>query len=171
MQVGSSLEDVDVVKNRIKTMLSEEGFQIREVKDANTHFNFVTVVGGVPYHIFQNVNKRDSIFISGSFKIASHQIGSYSKMEQTRKEEFFWNLRISLLTRQTLGDFKIKPKPPEKIEEIFLSSKPLFYDGLTKEKFFSTLFEVHKCAVMIRWMFEEAVGAKSETSSLQVLFE
>ncbi len=171
MQVGSSLEDIEAVKNRIRSMLSQEGFQIKEIKDANTHFNFMTEVGGLPYHVFQNINKRDNIFISGSFKIAPRQVDSFSKLEHTRKREFFWNLRISLLTRQALGDFKIKPKPPEKIEEIFLSSKPVFYDGLTKEKFFSTLFEIHKCAIMIRWMFEEAVGAESETSSLQLFFE
>jgi hypothetical protein len=171
MQVGSTLENIEVVKNRVKTMLSGEGFQIKEIKDANTHFNFMTVVGGLPYHVFQNINKRDNIFIAGSFKIPPRQVSSYSKMEQTQKKEFFWNLRISLLTRQTLGDFKIKPNPPEKIEEVFLSSKPVFYDGLTKEKFFSTLFEIHKCAMMVRWMFEEAMSAESETSSLQLFFE
>lgn len=171
MPVGSSLADIEVVKNQITMMLSGEGFQIKEIKDSNTHFNFMTMVGGLPYHIFQNVNRRDSIFVAGNFKITPHQVGLFSRMEQTRKKEFFWNLRISLLTRQSLGDFKIKPKPPEKIEEIFLSSKPVFYDGLTKEKLFSTLFEIHKCSMMVKWMFEEAVGAESETHSLQLFFE
>ncbi|MCW4052757.1 MAG: DUF2299 family protein [Candidatus Bathyarchaeota archaeon] len=165
------MTDIEAVKKQIMMMLSGEGFQIKEIKDSNTHFNLMTMVGGLSYYIFQNVNKRDSIFIAGNFKLAPHQVSLFSRMEQIRRKEFFWNLRISLLTRQGLGDFKIKPKPPEKIEEIFLSSKPVFYDGLTKEKLFSTLFEIHKCSMMVKWMFDEALGAESETSSLQLFFE
>lgn len=151
-------------------MLNEEGFEFKEIKDPNTYFNLMTTAGGLQYNIFQNVNKRDSVFIAGNVKLAPTQISLYSKLEQSQKKEFFGNLRIALLTRPSLGDFKIKTKPPEYIEEVFLSSKPIFHTELEKEKLFSTLFEMHKCSMMVTWMIEETVGVASRANSLHLFY-
>ena len=170
LEVGKRLGDIESVKKKIIIMLNDEGFEFKEIGDPNTHFNLIITAGGLPYNIFQNVNKRDSVFITGSVKLASDQINLYSKMGQSQKKEFFGNLRIALLTRPSLGDFKIKTKPPEYMEEVFLSSKPIFHNELTKERLFSTLFEIHKCSMMVTWMFEETVGVASRANSLHLFY-
>jgi len=170
LEMGKRLGDMESIKKKIMIMLNEEGFEFKEIGDPNTHFNLIITAGGLPYNIFQNVSKRDSVFIAGSVKLSSDQIILYSKMEQSQKKEFFGNLRISLLTRPSLGDFKIKTKPPEYIEEVFLSSKPIFHTELEKETLFSTLFEIHKCSMMVTWMFEETVGVASRANSLHLFY-
>lgn len=161
---------IEAAKSKIAGWLREEGFQFKEIEDSNAHFNIMTQIGGKAYHIFQNKSKIDSITIASNHKFSSEQIEKFSKIKKEEKKLFFNNLRIALLARQALGDFKIKPKPPEQIEQIFLSSKPIFYDGLTKNRFISMLHDVHKSAMMTIWILEETIDDISETTGLQSMY-
>ena len=165
-----SLSNIDIVKGKIADWLREEGFQFKEVDDSNAYFNLMTIVGGKPYHIFQNRGKKDSVTVVSNLEFSPEQIKLFSKIDQAEKQSFFCNLRIALLARQSLGDFKIKPKPPEQIEQIFISSKPIYYDALTKGNLISTLYDIHKSVMMAVWLLEEATGAPSGTTGLQSMY-
>lgn len=165
-----SLSNIDIAKGKIADWLREEGFQFKEVDDSNAYFNLMTIVGGKPYHIFQNKGKKDSVTVVSNLEFSPEQIKLFSKIDQAEKQSFFCNLRIALLARQSLGDFKIKPKPPEQIEQIFISSKPIYYDVLTKSNLISTLYDIHKSVMMAVWLLEEAAEAPSGTTGLQSMY-
>ena len=164
------LDRVETAKGKIVGWLREEGFQFKEIKDASAYFNIVTQVGRRAYHIFQNKGKIDSVTIASNLQFSNEQIDRFLKINRKEKRSFFSNLRIALLARETLGDFKVKPKPPEQIEQVFLSSKPIYYDGLTKDRFISTLYDVHKSTMMTLWLLEETIDDISETTGLQSMY-
>lgn len=165
-----SLSSIDIVKGKIVDWLREEGFQFKEVDDSNAYFNLMTIVGGKPIHIFQNRGKKDSVAVISNLEFSPEQTKLFSKIGKAEKQSFFCNLRIALLARQSLGDFKIKPKPPEQIEQVFISSKPIYYDELTKSNLISTLYDIHKSVMMAVWLLEEATGAPSGTTGLQSMY-
>jgi hypothetical protein len=164
------LDRVETAKGKIIGWLREEGFQFKEVEDSSAHFNIVTQVGRRAYHVFQNRGKIDSVTIASNLQFSNEQIDKFLKLNKEDKRSFFSNLRIALLARETLGDFKVKPKPPEQIEQVFISSKPVYYDGLTKDKFISTLYDIHKSSMMTLWLLEETIGDISETLGLQSMY-
>ncbi len=170
MKSVMNLGNVDTVKGKITDWLREEGFQFKEVDDSNAYFNLITMVGGKPYHIFQNRGKMDSVTVASNLELTPGQIKLFSQIAKAEKQLFLCNLRIALLTRQSLGDFKIKPKPPEQIEQIFLSSKPIYYDELRKGSLISTLYDTHKSAMMAIWLLEEVIGTPSTAASLQSMY-
>jgi hypothetical protein len=63
-------------------------------------------------------------------------------------------LRLALLRNNELGDFQIKPDPPNDIAEVFVASRRIFYDTLTKDKLISIIQIVYKEVMMIVWMLE-----------------
>ena len=170
MNAGRTLSSIESTKAKIIQGLNDEGFPVKEIADSNAHFNLRTTLGGRSYSIFQSKNKKDSVLVACTLRLTPEQIELYSKLKGEDKQSFFWNLRIALLTRQSVGDFKVKPGSPAHFEEVFISSKPVYYDGLTKDKFFSILYEIHKSAMMVTWMLEETTGAPSREEGLQIIY-
>ena len=84
------------------------------------------------------------------------QLKLLKDMDEKKRQEFFWELRLALLKNNELGYFQIKPNPPHDIREVFISSRRLYYDGLTKDRLMTTI----KAIFMVIWMLEQKVEIK-----------
>lgn len=164
------MKNSQLAKAKITRWLKEEGFEAKALKSKHTYFNLITKMGGDPYNIFQSKNKRDSVIISCRLRLTSEQKSLFSKMNKSEQRSFVWDLKMALLTRSSVGDFKLRPKPPLSMEAVFISSKPIYYDGLSKNTLFSTLFDIHKSAMMVQWMLEETSGATVSTKDVQSMY-
>jgi hypothetical protein len=164
------LKNSQFTKAKIIRWLKEEGFEAKELKGKHTYFNLITKMGGDPYNIFQSRNKKDSVIVSCKLRLTSEQKSLFAKMDKSDRRSFIWDLKMALLTRSSVGDFRILPKAPLSMEAVFISSKPLYYDGLTKTALFSTLFDIHKNAMMVQWMLEETSGATVPTKDVQSMY-
>jgi len=162
---------IENVKKKID-WLTVEGYQPEDVsdKDLQALFNILAkVAGGHPYHIVQKKDKQDCFFIACNLVLTPQQLSLLAKMGKEKRWSYFWNLRLRLLTHQNLGDFEIKPNPPKRVTEIFISSKPIYYDALTKNRVISTLIDVYKSTMMAIWMLEQTAGVPvSSTESMYV---
>jgi len=154
----------DAVKKMIIDWLNAERFKSKEVPDQNAHFNIVAFISDLGFNIIQARDKEDSVFIGTNLNFTPQQISLFEGMNKAKKQSYFWALRMRLLNSPNLGTFEIKPKAPKEIDSIFISSKPIFYDGLTKDRLFCVLFDVHKAVMMTIWLLEEMSGATSTSS-------
>jgi hypothetical protein len=153
-----STEKINETKERIINWLKEEAYSPEETVDPNAFFNIVAKVGNMVCNIAQNVRKRDSIIVGTNLLISSDQLILLKEMSVTKRKEFFWDLRMSLLKNAELGNFEIKPNPPDNISAVFISSKQIFYEDLTKGSLFSAIQAVFRATLMVIWMIQQYAG-------------
>lgn len=90
--------------------------------------------------------------------MTEEQLKLLRDMNVKKRQEFFWDLRLALLGNSELGDFQIKPNPPDDFRELFVASKRIFYDALTKDRLVSAISSVFKAVMMVIWMLERYAG-------------
>ena len=153
-------ERVKEVKEKILSWLKEEAMSPEELADPNAYFNIKVKVRGLVFHIVQNVRNIDSLFVGGKLVLTPAQLSLLrNNMDEKKRQEFFWDLRLALLRNNELGDFQIKPNPPHDVREVLITSRRIFYDSLTKDRLISAILAVYKAIIMVIWMLERYAGA------------
>ena len=153
-------ERVKEVKEKILSWLKEEAMSPEEMADPNAYFNVKVKVGGLVFHVVQNVRNIDSLFVGGNLVLTPAQLSLLrNNMDEKRRQKFFWDLRLALLGNNELGEFQIKPNPPHDVREVFIASRRIFYDSLTKDRLISAILAVYKATIMVIWMLERYAGA------------
>lgn len=149
-------------KLKTLTWLEEEGLSPTETTDPNASFNLGIKAAGMPLHVVQSTRRNDSIIAAINLVLTEGQLNLLrSKMDESKRLVFFWDLRISLVRNNELGDFGIRPSPPNNIREVFISSKPIYYDELSKSKLMSAIRVVYRAANEVVWLLETHAGANA----------
>jgi hypothetical protein len=156
---------IQSTKSKVIDWLKIEGFAPEERTDPRAYFNIQATISGMSLHVVQPIGKLDSIFVGANMVLTLEQQELLRKMGKEKRREFFWDLRLALLTSQPLGDFQIKPNPPEDVREVFISSKGIYYEALNKDRLISTLNDVLKYLMMVIWLLERTAGAPSPKDS------
>jgi len=160
LMVNNTLvEKVKEIKEKVLAWLKEEAFSPEDVADPNAFFNFNIKVAGSPLHVVQSVRNIDSVFVGANLVLTPAQLDLLkNNMDKKKRQEFFWDLRLALVKNNQLGDFEIKPNPPDDIREVFISSKRIFYDALTKDRLIDSISSVYKSVMTTIWMLERYAG-------------
>jgi hypothetical protein len=151
-------EDVNKTKQKILDWLKEEAFSPQENADPKAYFNISVQIGNLGCNIVQDVHHNDSFFVGANLVFGANQQVLLKGMEIQKVNDFLWELEMSLIKNNELGDFQIKPKPPEDIQAVFISSKRIYYDQLTKGNLVSTISVVLRAIMMTIWMLEKHAG-------------
>jgi hypothetical protein len=151
-------EEMNRTKQKIIDWLKEEGFSAEEKQDPNAFFNIAATKGGMGVNIVQNQPFNDSIFIGGNIAVSPEQQVSYKARSKEKKEEFIWDIQMNLARNNELGDFMLKPNPTENLETIFISSRRIYYEELTKGKLLASINIVFKSLVTTIWMLQKFTG-------------
>ncbi|MBE0516375.1 MAG: DUF2299 family protein [Methanophagales archaeon] len=142
------VEEIRSVKDKIGSWLREENIFPREALDPQAHFNFYIQLGNLNVNVVQKVDWRDSIVL-GTTVFLGPLSGKIDQLNQEKKQGFFWDLSLELLKNEEIGDFDIKPDPPDTVSEVLIQSKPIFYDGLTKDRLMNSIYSLVKIMILI----------------------
>lgn len=153
-----SSDKVKETKERILNWLREEAYSPEENVDPQAYFNISIRVGAWGCNVVQDIRHMDSFFAGANLDLTEEQIALLRRIDNKKRTEFFWDIRLSLLKNNELGDFQIKPNPPEDIQAVFVSSKRVYYDELTKSKLLDAIHVVIRAFLMVIWMFEQYTG-------------
>jgi hypothetical protein len=153
-----SSERVKETKEKVLNWLKEEAFSPQEISDSQAYFNIGIMVSGSPFHVVQNVHNIDSIFVGANLVLTEDQLKLVKDMNAEKRQGFFWDLRLALLENSELGEFQIKPNPPDDFKEVFIASRRIFYDALTKDRLISAISSVYRAVMMVIWMLERYAG-------------
>jgi len=151
-------ERIKETKEKILGWLKEESLSPEDVADPNAYFNFGVKVSGSPLHVVQSVGAIDGVIVGANLILTPTQMDQLKSMDGKTRQEFFWDLRLALLKNNRLGDFQIKPDPPDSIQEVFVSSRRIFYDALTKDRLINAIGDVYRAVMMVIWMLERYAG-------------
>lgn len=162
-------EEKKKISEKIENWLKEEGFFSEKIMNNKAYFNFVAKISGMGLNVLQSIDKPDSILVATNLTLSVEQLDMINKMDAENSREFFWDLRLALLNAD-IGDFSIKPHPPNDVREVFISSNPIYYDGLSKDRLISTIFRVCRSLMLVIWMLERASGAPTPRKNEQLSY-
>jgi len=158
-------ELIKETKEKILSWLKEEALSPRENADPQAHFNITVNRGKVGCNIVQDVAHMDSVFVGANIVFGAKQQALLRGMSAQKINDFLWDLEMSLIKNNELGDFQIKPKPPEDIQAVFVSSRSIYYDELTKSKLVFAINVVLRALMMTMWMLEKHAGVIPQKAS------
>jgi hypothetical protein len=150
------------IKKKVANWLKEEGFPLKEVPDPDAGFNFSVKVGGFAIDVVQNL-RRDAILVRSTLVFNKKQTTQLKGMEEKRRQEFLWDLRMRLLNNNEVGTFTIKPNLERM--EVLVQSRGIFHDALTKDRFIHAIIVVHKAITMVIWMVKWYSGEGKPTQT------
>ena len=146
-------------KDKIVIWLKEEFLSPEEIPDPNAYFNVKIKEGDLWLNVVQNSRKIDSLFVGTKWILSRDQLESHkTKMDESKRIAFYWNLQSMLLVNNRLGDFEIGPNPPHDFRELFVSSNPVFYDSLTKQSLMHSIYAVHRSIIASVFLFKKYCG-------------
>jgi hypothetical protein len=145
---SSASPSQDEVEDRIRKWLLDEGWQLTEQAATKIRFAFVAQDGtGLKMVISQPADKADRLSISANVTIDDKANKMLGALPQKKRREFLWNLRFALL--QTDVEFGGISEPLKQVSV----GEPIFYDGLSKDRFMEKLSQVRKAILLILWSF------------------
>ena len=162
-----SSEKSTVIK-KIQTWLDEENISIRDIEDEYSDFHIVAKIS--PVHDIDLVIRKDridSIIVVQNMNLSDEDKRTFAHLAKAKKLEFVRDLKLSLLH---LGiDYAIQPDS-ERLEYVQMSRK-IYFDGLTKDRFFDTIFHVQRAMEIMRLKYETHLyHGTSDKSYLNSLF-
>ncbi len=146
------------IKEKILNWLKEEALSPQENADPQAYFNITVKMGNLGCNIVQDVHHADSFFVGANLVFGTEQQILLKGMGMQRINDFLWDLEMSLIKNNELGDFQIKPKPPEDIQAIFISSRRIYYSELTKGNLVFAINVVLRALMMTMLMLEKHAG-------------
>jgi len=150
------------IKKKVVNWLKEEGFPFKETHDPDASFNFSVKVAGFAIDVVQNL-RRDAILVRSTLVFNDKQTAQWKSMEERRRQEFLWDLRMLMLNNNEVGTFAIKPEL--KRMEVMVQSRGIFHDALTKDRFIHAIIVVHKVITMVIWMVKWYSGQSKPTQT------
>ena len=152
-------EETNKIKLRIIDWLKEEGFSAEETEPGPmASFNISASKAELAFNVMQDSSHNESIFICANVLVGPEEKHRLQKIPLKKRMDFVWALNMDFIKNNELGDFAIQPKPPEDIRSVFVSTRQLYYDELTKGKFMVSVHVLLKATVMIMWMLQKLLG-------------
>jgi hypothetical protein len=158
----TSKKEIDDVKNKIVKWCTNEGIFKKYLKDdekANFHLLLhYPENSNNPIDVVQPKDKDDVIVIGAGTQVSPQHVNEIKKLSSDKKMELIQELRMLLGPRPT--EFELKH--PNEILELFVITSPIYFDGLTKDRFMSTIREVFKSKLIGIWKIQEKLGVPNQ---------
>jgi hypothetical protein len=117
----------------------------------NTMFSYhVTLESGTELTVFQPSNKSDSITISATLFLSEDKVKSLRKKHTSIRQGTFSEVLIKLAPL----DVEVSLEGGEIFQRININHR-IFFDGLTKDRFFRAISTVNKAYRLAEWIVEQ----------------
>lgn len=144
------------VPERIKRWLEAEEFsyvQIIGEQALNTLFSYVvTLPSGTKISVFQPSNKKDSICVSAALVLSVDQVKKLRQKSKIEREEIFSELHFKLASVDVEFSFE-----GGEIYRRIVISHPIYFDALTKDRFFKAVSTVYKAFSLASWVIKQSI--------------
>jgi len=146
---------VEDVEGTVEEWLKAEGFSVWKLADDDSLFSFkATRDECSPLLVLQPQSKGDSLLVTCDVRLADQGQKKLSTLPEKEREFMLYDLRMVLLSTECRCHFV----PSAKAWNAIRISKPVFYDGLTKDRFFETMDTVARAVSAVILTFQWKFG-------------
>ncbi len=149
------IEEIKHVQKRIEKWLLDEGFSVWEFADDDSHFSYKANRDDLlPLSIFQPQNKNDSIIVVGDIRLSEESQKKLSAVSEEERKFMLYEFKMVLLSTECRWQLSPSPESWKAIRV----SKSVFYDGLSKDRFFETVNVVTRAISSVILAFQWKFG-------------
>jgi hypothetical protein len=155
LQSASKMVQIGEVGERLEEWLEAEGFNVWKFADDDSRFSFkVTRDECPPLLVLQPQSKVDSLLVRCDVRLADKGQEKLLALPEKEREFMLFDLRMVLLSTECRCQFV----PSSRSWKAIRVSKPVFYDGLTKDRFFETVDTVARAVSLVTLTFQWKFG-------------
>lgn len=144
------------LEKKVEELCLGEGITLTKVHNVTANFQlnlqFPTPQSNI--NVFQPKGKDDMIIIGAVIEIAQPHRQSLRALDTKRREEFIWNLRLTLAR----GNVEFELRHPDNVLEFVRVHKFLYEDGFSKTAFMNALFDVNRSKLLVIWSIQKEFG-------------
>jgi hypothetical protein len=155
MQTTAPELQADEVEQVLEAWLNEEGFSLWKVTDKKLRFSVKMARDEYPpLLVVQSKGRVDSVQVTGEVRFSYEDQKRISGLPEKERNFLLFDLRMVLLATECRFQFMPSPKAWSSIR----LSKTIFYDGLTKDRFFEVVDVVSRALSSVILTFEWKFG-------------
>jgi len=127
---------------KVVKWLKGDGYEPEQVKHPHpdtTFFAKVKISERSSFHVGFSATKPDHVLISEMIELKEDDQKLYASLPAVEQNRFFFDIELALIQKNVMYDLEDGIRSLRSIE-VF---KPIYFDGLTKDKFFDTIYAVH----------------------------
>lgn len=150
-------KEVDEIMRKVREWLVEEGIYKDKAIDEDTTYHFVVENpprSGRLTHLVQPKAREDLLLIASAIDLSQEHYEALKAMPKPKREEILWDIRFQLLFRES--EFQMVPSA-EELKTIQFT-RPIYFDGLTKDRLMGCLREDFKANLFIIWKMKQLFG-------------
>ncbi len=153
--ISKTTVHVDEVGDKIEKWLDEEGFSVWKFADRGSLFSYkATREDYHPLLIFQPQNKTDSILVISDIKLAIEDQKQFLAIPEEERKFMLFDFKMALLATECHWQFI----PSSESWKTIRISRIIFYDGLSKNRFFENVDAVARAASLVLLTFQLKFG-------------
>lgn len=139
------------VGKKIEKWLGDEGFNTWKSAEENCHFSYkATRKDCQPLLVFQPQSKIDSFSVAGDMKLSRESQKKLGEIPEKQRRFMFFDFKMALLSTECHWQFT----PSSESWKTVRVSKTVFYDGLSKDRFFETVDSVTRAMSLVILTFQ-----------------
>jgi hypothetical protein len=151
----------DQTKTRVLNWLDEEGRSPTKMDDSLSELNIsIALIENEGINVVFRKDKRDSVYITAQISFSPLDTQAFSKLSHDRKKLFTDELNYTLILMNV--DYVLFPDSID-LKSVRIS-KAIYFDALTKDKFFETILLIKRAAKIAKWCISKHLGQKGSTS-------
>jgi hypothetical protein len=142
-------------RKRVAKWLFDEGFSVWEFADEESHFSYKANRDEyLPLSIFQPHDKTDSILVAGDVRLSEESQRKLSAVSEEERKFMLYEFKMVLLSTECRWQLI----PSSECWKAIRISKAVFYDGLSKDRFFEALDVVTRAMSSVILAFQWKFG-------------
>jgi hypothetical protein len=155
MQNASKMMQTSEVGKRIEAWLDDEGFSVWKFAGESSRFSFKTTRDECPpLLVLQPQSKADSLLVMSDVRFTDEGQEKLLALPKKEREFMLFDLKMVLLSTECRCQFI----PSSESWTAIRISKPVFYDGLSKDRFFETMDTVARAVSLVILTFQWKFG-------------
>jgi len=148
------------MKQKVQNWLMEEGLTVGNQNDPTARFHLVaTNQAGLGLDIVNPTARQDQLVIAGGYQFQAEQTRRLLEIRERARDDFFWDLRFSLL----LADYQFQFHPQQGLPERILVLDMIWNDGLTKNNLMKTYNHVSNGVLFVIWKLGKELGFPAQS--------
>lgn len=144
----------NTMAGKVRLWLEQERILDRVLDREDNAFHFLVAYNSKVYRCLQPKEAPDKVVLVTTTRLSPDHQTALSVLDDTRREKFYWELRLAFLHRATFG---LRIDDGGLLQE-FTLSKVIYEDGLTKDRLMGDLHRLHDTNLAGIWCIQRRFG-------------
>jgi hypothetical protein len=146
------------IRKKVITWLNEEKVGFKERKEPKAHLVLDLDLNGFVTTLIHDKESADSIYLTMDIALPADQIQEFNLLDENIKKDCILDLVNVFAGNCGLGGFEISPNGALDFRQITIATKSIYFDGLTKDRLFSSTSDLIRAYAGISSVLEYHTG-------------